>query len=158
CARSENPPPARRWRRVAADRLGPNTCRRRSAAARLRLSPSTPTLRVIVPRVTAAAATGPPSVSPSSPQPSNCPRTRMTSPDQERWKRVKERLRAEVGEDIYLSWFARMDLERVDERTAHLSVPTRFLKSWIQSHYTERVLACWQAEQADIQKIEVSVR
>jgi chromosomal replication initiator protein len=82
----------------------------------------------------------------------------MTSPDQERWKRVKERLRAEVGEDIYLSWFARMDLERVDERTAHLSVPTRFLKSWIQSHYTERVLACWQAEHTDIQKIEVSVR
>jgi len=82
----------------------------------------------------------------------------MTSPDQERWKRVKERLRAEVGEDIYLSWFARMDLERVEERTAHLSVPTRFLKSWIQSHYTERVLACWQAENADIQKIEVSVR
>ena len=82
----------------------------------------------------------------------------MTSPDQERWKRVKERLRAEVGEDIYLSWFARMDLERIDDRTAHLSVPTRFLKSWIQSHYTERVLACWQAEDADIQKIEVSVR
>ena len=27
-----------------------------------------------------------------------------------------------------------------------LSVPTRFLKSWIQSHYAERVLACWQAE------------
>jgi chromosomal replication initiator protein len=82
----------------------------------------------------------------------------MTSPDHERWKRVKERLRAEVGEDIYLSWFARMDLERVDDRTAHLSVPTRFLKSWIQSHYTERVLACWQAEQADLQRIDVSVR
>ena len=29
---------------------------------------------------------------------------------------------------------------------APLSVPTRFLKSWIQSHYSERVLACWQAE------------
>ena len=39
----------------------------------------------------------------------------MTGPDQERWKRVKERLRAEVGEDIYQSWFARMDLERIDE-------------------------------------------
>jgi chromosomal replication initiator protein len=82
----------------------------------------------------------------------------MTSPDQERWLRVKERLRAEVGEDIYNSWFARMDLERIEDQTAHLSVPTRFLKSWIQSHYTDRVLACWQGEQADLQKIEVSVR
>ena len=82
----------------------------------------------------------------------------MTSPDQERWLRVKEKLRAEVGEDIFQSWFARMDLERIEVNTAHLSVPTRFLKSWIQSHYTDRVLACWQGENADIQKIEVTVR
>jgi chromosomal replication initiator protein len=82
----------------------------------------------------------------------------MTSPDQERWLKVKEKLRAEVGEDIFQSWFARMDLERVDSNTAHLSVPTRFLKSWIQSHYTDRVMACWQSENADIQKIEVIVR
>ena len=82
----------------------------------------------------------------------------MTSPDQEHWRKVKEKLRAEVGEDIFQSWFARMDLERIEANTAHLSVPTRFLKSWIQSHYTDRVLACWQAANADIQKIEVSVR
>ena len=81
----------------------------------------------------------------------------MTSPDQERWLRVKEKLRAEVGEDIFQSWFARMDLERIEVNTAHLSVPTRFLKSWIQSHYTDRVLACWQGENTDIQKIDVSV-
>jgi chromosomal replication initiator protein len=82
----------------------------------------------------------------------------MTNPDQERWQRVKEKLRAEVGEDIFQSWFARMELGRIDAGTAHLSVPTRFLKSWIQSHYTDRVLACWQGESPDMQKIEVSVR
>ena len=82
----------------------------------------------------------------------------MTNPEQERWSRVKEKLRAEVGEDIFQSWFARMDLERVEQHTAHLSVPTRFLKSWIQSHYTERVLACWQGENGEVQRIEVSVR
>jgi chromosomal replication initiator protein len=82
----------------------------------------------------------------------------MTNPEQERWARVKEKLRAEVGEDIFQSWFARMDVERVEQHTAHLSVPTRFLKSWIQSHYTDRVLACWQGENAEVQRIEVSVR
>ena len=51
----------------------------------------------------------------------------MTNPDQERWSKVKEKLRAEVGEDIFQSWFARMDLERIEVNTAHLSVPTRFL-------------------------------
>src|SRR4029078_9639298 len=80
------------------------------------------------------------------------------SREQERWLRVKEKLRAEVCKNIFQSWFARMDLERIEVNTAHLSVPTRFLKSWIQSHYTDRVLACWQGENADVQKIEVSVR
>jgi chromosomal replication initiator protein len=82
----------------------------------------------------------------------------MITPEQESWSRVKGRLRAEVGDDIYSSWFARMDLEGVDESTVRLSVPTRFLKSWIQSHYSERVLACWQAEQSTVGRIELSVR
>ena len=37
-----------------------------------------------------------------------------------------------------------------------LSVPTRFLKSWIQSHYAERVLACWQADETDVRRIELT--
>ena len=82
----------------------------------------------------------------------------MITAEQESWSRVKGRLRAEVGDDIYSSWFARMDLEGVDESTVRLSVPTRFLKSWIQSHYSERVLACWQAEQSTVGRIELSVR
>src|SRR5690242_1410856 len=82
----------------------------------------------------------------------------MSPAEQERWSRVKGRLRAEVGDDVYSSWFARMDLEALDESTVRLSVPTRFLKSWIQSHYSERVLACWQAEQSNVGRIELSVR
>jgi chromosomal replication initiator protein len=82
----------------------------------------------------------------------------MTNTDQERWSRVKGRLKVEVGEDVYSSWFARMDLEAMEEGTVRLSVPTRFLKSWIQSHYSERVLACWQAEESAINRIELIVR
>src|SRR6185437_7019872 len=82
----------------------------------------------------------------------------MSNVDQESWSRVKERLRADVGDDAYSSWFARMDLEAIDEGAVRLSVPTRFLKSWIQSHYAERVLACWQAEVADVGRVELIVR
>jgi chromosomal replication initiator protein len=71
---------------------------------------------------------------------------------------VKDRLRAEVGDDVYSSWFARMELDGSEGDTVKLSVPTRFLKSWIQSHYAERVLACWQAEQPDFSRIELTVR
>src|SRR5689334_14146139 len=83
---------------------------------------------------------------------------KMSSTDQDRWVRVRGRLRAEVGEDIYTSWFARMELEALEEGTVRLSVPTRFLKTWIQSHYAERVLACWQAEESKVNRIELIVR
>ena len=82
----------------------------------------------------------------------------MSNADQESWSKVQQRLKAEVGDDIYSSWFARMDLEAVDGGTVRLSVPTRFLKSWIQSHYAERVLACWQAEASAVSRIELIVR
>lgn len=82
----------------------------------------------------------------------------MTSTDHQRWARVRDRLRAEVGDDIYSSWFARMELEASEGPTIKLSVPTRFLKSWIQSHYAERVLACWQAENCGCTRVELVVR
>jgi chromosomal replication initiator protein len=82
----------------------------------------------------------------------------MTSTDQERWSRVKDRLRAEVGDDVFSSWFARMDLEAIDDGSVRLSVPTRFLKSWIQSHYLDRLLACWQSEEPAVRRIELQVR
>jgi chromosomal replication initiator protein len=82
----------------------------------------------------------------------------MTSPDQQRWPQVKERLRFEVGDDVYSSWFARMELDGIDGNTVKLSVPTKFLKSWIQAHYAEKLLACWQAEQAAIARIELTTR
>ncbi len=82
----------------------------------------------------------------------------MTNSEQDHWSRVKGRLRSTVGEDVYTSWFARMDLEGVQEESVHLSVPTRFLKSWIQAHYAERVLAAWQAERPEVHRIDLTVR
>src|SRR3569832_413853 len=51
-----------------------------------------------------------------------------------------------------------MDLEGLDDKTVRLAVPTRFLMSWIQSHYAERVLACWQAHDDNVARIELTVR
>jgi chromosomal replication initiator protein len=82
----------------------------------------------------------------------------MTGTDQERWQRVKNRLRTELGEDVFTSWFARMELDAVEKGAVRLSVPTRFLRNWIQSHYSEKVLSNWQAEDSSITRLELSVR
>jgi chromosomal replication initiator protein len=38
----------------------------------------------------------------------------MITMEQERWQRVKNRLRTELGDDVFTSWFARMELDAVD--------------------------------------------
>ena len=82
----------------------------------------------------------------------------MNNSDQDLWSRVRERLKSNVGDDIFNSWFARMELEAIDGDTVRLSVPTRFLKSWVQSHYADRLLACWQEEAPTVTRIELTVR
>ncbi len=76
----------------------------------------------------------------------------------ESWQRVRKRLRAELGEDVFSSWFGRVELENVNAATVHVSVPTRFLKNWLQSHYYERLLNCSQEEFPQTARIEFRVR
>ena len=80
------------------------------------------------------------------------------STDIDRWQRIKERLRSELGEDVFSSWFGRMEFESVEKAAVRFSVPTRFLRNWIQSHYADRVLAQWQVEDTAISRLELSVR
>ncbi|MDE2361669.1 MAG: chromosomal replication initiator protein DnaA [Hyphomicrobiales bacterium] len=74
------------------------------------------------------------------------------------WKRVCRRLRAELGDAKFDSWFGRIELDRVDGRAAFLSVPTKFLKSWIQLHYLDRIRAICATEMPEVVEIDIRVR
>jgi chromosomal replication initiator protein len=78
--------------------------------------------------------------------------------DSELFQRVRVRLRTAMGEDVFNSWFARLELEEVIDDKAHLSVPTRFLCSWIQSNYAEKILDMFKAEAPQIARLHFTVR
>ncbi|MDU0341857.1 DnaA N-terminal domain-containing protein, partial [Bosea rubneri] len=78
--------------------------------------------------------------------------------EKESWDRVRRRLRAELGEDVFSSWFARVEICAVVEGVAHLTVPTRFLKSWLEAHYAERLRAHCMAELDAPHGVSLSVR
>ncbi|MCV0424245.1 MAG: chromosomal replication initiator protein DnaA [Roseibium sp.] len=80
----------------------------------------------------------------------------LTSSDQ--WERVKEELCKELGEDAFSNWFGRVEHEETAGGAVRLSVPTVFLKNWIQRNYTEQLIGLWKREQKDIDRIEVTVR
>ncbi|MGO4869935.1 MAG: chromosomal replication initiator protein DnaA [Roseiarcus sp.] len=77
---------------------------------------------------------------------------------EDRWRRCCKRLRAELGEDVFTSWFGRLAIDTVEGGRAHFFVPTRFLKSWIESHYQERILAALEAEIGGVTSISICVR
>ena len=76
----------------------------------------------------------------------------------EKWARVSTRLRAELGEDLFTSWFARMEPEDLNDGRFAVSVPTRFLKSWIETHYIAKLLKTSEAELGQLDAVQVRVR
>ncbi|MGP8231734.1 MAG: chromosomal replication initiator protein DnaA [Methylovirgula sp.] len=77
---------------------------------------------------------------------------------EESWAVVGRRLKAELGEATYSSWFLRLELAQLADDVAHLSVPTKFLKMWIQTHYATRILAAIAAEFPGVKSVVINVR
>lgn len=82
----------------------------------------------------------------------------FSSEDERRWERVRSRLRAELGDAVYDSWFTRLELDRLEAGVAHLTVPTKFLKSWMQSHYLDRLEARMASEFPTVGGVSIEVR
>ncbi len=76
----------------------------------------------------------------------------------EGWRRIRRRLRAELGEEVFSSWFGCLELDALSDQDAYLSVPTKFLKSWIQSHYVDRILPTLASEFPAIKRVSINVR
>ncbi len=74
------------------------------------------------------------------------------------FERFSARLKAQVGQDVYASWFARLKLHSVSKSVVRLTVPTTFLKSWINNRYLDQITTIFQAEDAEILKVEILVR
>ncbi|MBP0440554.1 chromosomal replication initiator protein DnaA [Tianweitania sediminis] len=74
------------------------------------------------------------------------------------FERVKVQLRTRLGAEVFNSWFGRMKLAEASRGIVRLSVPTAFLRSWINNHYIKTIDELWKAEEPSTLKVEVIVR
>ncbi len=72
--------------------------------------------------------------------------------------RVQTRLKAQVGLDVFSSWFGRLKLDSVSKSVVRLSVPTTFLRSWINNRYLDVLTQLFSEENPDILRVEIVVR
>ncbi|WER16471.1 chromosomal replication initiator protein DnaA [Agrobacterium fabrum] len=74
------------------------------------------------------------------------------------FERFSARLKAQVGPEVYASWFARLKLHTVSKSVVRFTVPTTFLKSWINNRYMDLITSLVQSEDPDVLKVEILVR
>ncbi|MCF6369366.1 chromosomal replication initiator protein DnaA [Rhizobium halophilum] len=74
------------------------------------------------------------------------------------FERFSKRLKAQVGQDVYASWFGRLKLHSISKSVVRLSVPTTFLKSWINNRYLDLITTIIQAEDPAVLRVEILVR
>ena len=73
------------------------------------------------------------------------------------WDRIKTHLRKEYGDSAFKSWVNPIALDSVENGEVALSVPTRFMRDWIVTHYAERIRALWNTENPGIRRVLVKV-
>ena len=73
------------------------------------------------------------------------------------WKKVYGDMRGEFGEAIFRSWLKPLTLQAFYHGTMEVSVPTRFMRDWIQNHYADRILAMCSEASEDIKRLQIVV-
>ncbi len=74
------------------------------------------------------------------------------------FERVTAQLKARLGSDVYSSWFGRMQLAEASRGIVCLSVPTAFLRQWINGHYRDLISELWKQSDPSVLKVEIVVR
>src|SRR5688572_2377339 len=73
------------------------------------------------------------------------------------WNEVYKAFRGEFGEAVFRSWLKPLTLQAYYHGTLEVSVPTRFMRDWIQTHYSKRILEMSMQKHEDIKRLEIVV-
>ena len=69
------------------------------------------------------------------------------------WDRALSVLRAELGEATFRSWFKHIEFGELSEKKLVLYVPTKFMRDWIHTHYSDRMLAILKNDNIPVSSI-----
>src|SRR3954468_17416675 len=75
----------------------------------------------------------------------------------QQWARVSGRLKDEVGETAYRSWLKPLTIGELKGGEISITVPTRFMRDWVLTHYADRIRALWSGENPRVQSVEIVV-
>ncbi len=73
------------------------------------------------------------------------------------WGQARAELERVVGTDNHATWIAPLHLSRIEDGTAMIACPTRFLSDWVARHYTNDIVNALEKVGTPVQRLAFEV-
>lgn len=75
----------------------------------------------------------------------------------QQWNHVTQLLKNEIGEAAYKNWIIPLMVKDLKNGQLEIAVPTRFMATWVRTHYAEMIRQLWSGEFDEIQSVEMII-
>lgn len=76
----------------------------------------------------------------------------------EQWGQICGQLRVEVGDTAFDSWLKPLTPGAFNDGVMNICVPTRFMRNWVITHYSDRIHKIWEKKNPDIKGVNFVVQ
>ena len=77
---------------------------------------------------------------------------------QDQWGQICTQLKSEVGETAFDSWLKPLTLGSFNDGVMNICVPTRFMRNWVITHYSDRIHKIWEKKNPAIKSVNFVVQ
>ena len=75
----------------------------------------------------------------------------------DQWSNVLKKLNNEYGIEVFNSWIKNIKIQSQEGEVIFFTVPTRFIRDWITSHYLDKIIFFLNAENSDIKRVKINI-
>ena len=75
----------------------------------------------------------------------------------DQWGNVLKKLNNEYGNEIFNSWIKNIKIQSQEGEVIFFTVPTRFIRDWITSHYLDKIIFFLNEENSDIKRVKINI-
>jgi chromosomal replication initiator protein len=76
----------------------------------------------------------------------------------DQWGQICEQLKVEIGETAFDSWLKPLTIGAFNEGTMNICVPTRFMRNWVITNYSDRIHKIWEKKNPAVKNINFIVQ
>ncbi len=77
---------------------------------------------------------------------------------QDQWGQICSQLKTEVGDTAFENWLKPLSLGSFSDGVMNICVPTRFMRNWVITHYSDRIHKIWEKKNPAIKNLNFIVQ